>query len=105
MPQAITSIARERYLRKTYGITSLQYDKLLESHDGRCWICNRLPKKRRLHVEHDHRTGRIRGLADFRCNLLLQHAHDDSAILRRAAEYLESREADAVLGRGTDAQV
>ena len=105
MPPASTTRTRARYLERTYGITLEQYDALLAQHEGGCWVCGRKPKKRRLHVEHDHRTGRIRGLADFRCNLLLQHAHDDSGILRRAAEYLESREADAVLGKGTDAQV
>lgn len=107
MPRATTSPAktraRGRYLERTYGITLEQYDALLASNLGGCWICGRIPTKRKLHVEHDHKTGRVRGLACWRCNMMLQQAHDDPAILRYAAEYLESTEADDVLRKGTDA--
>jgi hypothetical protein len=82
-----------------YGITEFGYEILLGHHDGACWICGKMPKKQSLHVEHDHKTGRIRGLVCWRCNALLQHANDKPAILRAAADYLESREANVLLGR------
>ena len=104
MPPATTK-SRDAYYRRKYGITLEQYDLLFEQRAGGCWICGRGPTKRRLHVEHDHKTGRVRGLACWSCNMLLRHAHDNSVILRNAADYLESREADAVLGREPDAQV
>ena len=94
--------ARDRYLVKTYGITEADYDVLLEAGNGACWICHRRPKKQRLHVEHDHITKRIRGLACYRCNTMLQHANDKPAILRRAADYLESTLALELLERNKD---
>jgi hypothetical protein len=83
---------RDRYLRRTYGITEGEYALLLDAHEGGCWICGRKPKKggRRLHVEHDHKTGRVRGLACWKCNQGLQTYRDDPAKLRAAADYLES---------------
>ena len=90
---------RDRYLRRTYGITSAEYDLLLAAHDGGCWICGKKPKVggRRLHVEHDHRTKAVRGLACWSCNRGLQTYRDAPAILRAAADYLESNEATTIL--------
>lgn len=81
--------SRDSYLKRTYGITEADYDALLAEYGGLCWICGEPPKKRRLHVEHDHKTGRIRGLACWKCNNLLRWGRDDPAILRAAARYLD----------------
>jgi hypothetical protein len=89
--------SRERYLKRTYGISEADYYHLLLAHDGRCWICDKPPKKRRLHVEHDHKTGRIRGLACWKCNRGLSQYSDEPATLRAAADYLESDEASRIL--------
>jgi len=59
---------RWRYLEKKYGITKGRYNVLLKQQHGRCAICHRPPKKRRLSVDHDHKTGRIRGLLCYKCN-------------------------------------
>lgn len=91
---------RERYLQKKYGISEDEYELLFAAHGGRCWICGRTTK-RRLHVEHDHKTGAIRGLACWPCNKGLQTFADDSVRLRAAARYLESDEADLILGKGS----
>jgi hypothetical protein len=90
---------RDSYLRRTYGITEDDYERLLIAHDGGCWICAKRPKDggRRLHVEHDHKTGRVRGLACWRCNRGLQHFKDDAILFRSAADYLESDEAQQLL--------
>lgn len=45
-----------------------QYDKMLAAQGGKCAICKRPPKSRRLAVDHDHKTGKVRGLLCFRCN-------------------------------------
>jgi hypothetical protein len=81
---------RDAYLRARFGLSSDDYDVLLAAQDGRCAICLARPRKRRLHVDHDHRTGTIRGLLCIRCNhYLLGAAHDSPDVLRRAVEYLE----------------
>lgn len=95
---------RDRYLRRRYRITVDDYEHLLAAHDGGCWICGRRPTNRRLHVEHDHKNDRIRGLACWPCNALLERAKDKPGILRQAAAYLESDEADRILGKGSHAK-
>ena len=90
--------SRDRYLRRTYGITEAQYQQLLEAGGGGCWICGKPPKKRALHVDHDHKTGRVRGILCWRCNRGLQHYTDEPARLRAAATYLESTRAQEIMG-------
>ena len=53
------------------GVTTEDYDRLLAAQDGGCAICGNPPKTRRLHVDHNHRTGKVRGLLCFRCNRAL----------------------------------
>lgn len=59
---------RARLLMQKYGITVAQYDKMFALQDGKCVGCGRPPKTRRLAVEHDHKTKRVRGLACHNCN-------------------------------------
>ena len=66
-----------------------EYEALLASQGGVCVICGLPPRSRRLDVDHDHRTGAIRGLLTHRCNQGLQMFNDDPERLRRAADYLE----------------
>ena len=53
------------------GVTDEQYEALLAAQHGVCAICGNPPKTRRLHVDHNHRTGKVRGLLCFRCNRAL----------------------------------
>lgn len=78
-------------LKTQFGITLDEYDVMLSTQGGRCAICECRPRTRRLAVDHNHKTGAIRGLLCMRCNhKLLGAAHDNPAILRRAAFYLEN---------------
>ena len=62
-----TTNRRVRLLAK-YGLTPRQYDVMFALQDGKCVGCGRPPKTRRLAVEHDHKTKRVRGLACHNCN-------------------------------------
>lgn len=73
-----------RRLRK-YGVTPDQYDALVTLQAGRCAICQR---EAPLHVDHDHATGRVRGLLCMGCNTGLGHFRDSATALRQAAIYL-----------------
>jgi hypothetical protein len=79
---------REAHLRRTFGITSADYEALLARQNGGCAICGRPPKKAALHVDHDHETGVIRGLLCVGCNNALGQFHDDFELLQRAADYV-----------------
>jgi len=94
-------VARRRnssYLTK-YGITTEDYERMLDAQGGGCAACGARPGKRRLHVDHDHaccpgRTscGRcIRGLLCHGCNNALGCVKDDPELLVRLAAYLTSR--------------
>lgn len=83
--------AREWELRRVYGITGEQYERLLCQQDFRCAVCRRPAAESRngcLHVDHSHETGAIRGLLCNKCNLGLGLLDDDPAILRAAMTYL-----------------
>lgn len=57
-------------IEKVYGITSDDYDALLELQGGGCAVCGGKPKSKRLAIDHDHKTGEVRGL------LCSRHNHD-----------------------------
>lgn len=61
---------RDLHYRKRFGITLEQYNKLFEEQKGCCGICGRQQGefKRRLAVDHDHMTGKIRSLLCQSCN-------------------------------------
>lgn len=77
-------------LRRKYGITSEDYATALDVQGGGCAICGKPPTNRRLSVDHDHKTGKVRGLLCMSCNRGLGTYKDNSANLRKAAEYLDN---------------
>lgn len=95
--------ARDTHLRREYGITLDEYEALLSDQGGVCAICGDPPyvpeadRPRRqgrptraiLAVDHDHDTGRVRGLLCIPCNRGLGFLRDNPKILRSAFEYLE----------------
>lgn len=92
--------AHSAYVLRTYGITGEEYWALYEAQGGRCFICRRATgKSKRLPVDHDHRTGEVRGLLCGPCNQdVLGHLRHDPAAFVRSIEYLLDPPARAVLG-------
>ncbi len=87
---------RETYLLRKYGITAEDYDRRLEEQGGVCAICKEArPEERTLHVDHDHDTGKIRGLLCFRCNNAIGDLRDDVDLVFRMLDYLD-RDDEAV---------
>ena len=63
---------RDRTLVRRYGITVEEYDALFDAQQGKCALCGGDSNGRgRLAVDHDHATGRVRGLLCFTCNTAL----------------------------------
>lgn len=79
---------RNYRLISTYGITIWDYERILEEQDNKCAIC-RLMTSYELHIDHDHSTGKIRGLLCRECNHGLGNFRDDPIRLIAAAHYLE----------------
>ena len=78
-------------LQDIYGITIAQYESMLIEQNRCCAICHKTEEEegRGLSVDHNHRTGAIRGLLCGNCNRALGHAQDNPSILRALADYLE----------------
>lgn len=81
--------AQARYLQKTYGISTEDYDQRLANQGGVCVICGKRPGRRRLVVDHDHTTGAVRGLLHSRCNRALGPFESSPTIIARAIAYLQ----------------
>lgn len=90
---------RRSHLKRKYGMTIEDYDRMLAAQGGGCAICGRPPRDDiSLHVDHDHETERIRGLLCFPCNNTLGDFNDDPVRLYAAANYLaRDPEADALI--------
>lgn len=82
------------------GVSDDQYGRLLAAQGGHCALCPNGPKTRRLHVDHEHATGLVRGLLCHRCNRVLP-TWVTAGWLGRVLDYLPgrgmNREARAVL--------
>lgn len=64
---------RNSRIRK-YGISPETYYEMLGNQDHQCGICGAKPKKNKaLGIDHDHKTGKVRGLLCDKCNLALGH--------------------------------
>ncbi|MEU5946756.1 endonuclease VII domain-containing protein [Micromonospora sp. NPDC047465] len=76
---------REYHLRRRYGIGEKEFQELLAEQGGVCAICG-TPDPR--HLDHDHRTGWVRGILCFNCNGGLGQFRDDQSRLAGAITYL-----------------
>lgn len=82
----VAAMPRKRSLAELPG-GAATYARLFREQDGVCAICGNPPKKRPLHIDHNHSTGRVRGLLCFRCNRGLP-TYATADWLRRACEYV-----------------
>lgn len=79
--------------KRRYGLKKEDYWELYQKQKGVCAICEGACRKnKRLSVDHDHGSGRVRGLLCASCNRGLGMFLDNPLRLRKAAEYLESYE-------------
>ncbi|MGW0625110.1 endonuclease VII domain-containing protein [Streptomyces sp. NPDC002758] len=77
---------RVSYFKRKYGLTEAERDAMIASQMGLCAICLSAPA---VHVDHCHKTGRVRVVLCFNCNSGLGLLRDDPETVSRAADYLE----------------
>lgn len=84
---------RRYNLMKKHGLTLATWDEIFESQGRACAICRAPkpgPKTKIWHTDHDHVTGRVRGILCLHCNRLLGAARDSADTLLSAIRYLEN---------------
>jgi DNA-directed RNA polymerase subunit RPC12/RpoP len=81
---APTSSAAKRAhnLKSRYGLTLSDEASMMAAQDDKCAICKE-PFSRKHHIDHDHTTGRVRGILCHKCNVRLPFVEDD--VFRLAA--------------------
>lgn len=80
-------------LRRRYGMTVKEREDMIRAQGGKCAICGGAGdhgRRRRLHVDHCHASGRVRGLLCHRCNVGIGYFQEDTERLRGAIRYLET---------------
>lgn len=82
--------ARNRNLKHRFGITSEDYGSMYVEQKGKCAICgiHQFELSCRLAVDHDHKTGKVRGLLCSDCNLALGNFKDSLESLKKAIMYI-----------------
>ncbi len=96
-PERSYNSARGRQLKHKYGISLLEYEQMLAEQGGKCYLCGATEnstggerKDWNFAVDHNHTTGKVRGLLCNNCNRGLGLFRDNPELLRKAAEYVET---------------
>ena len=81
---------KEEIQIRRYNLTNKEYLNLFNQQEGKCAICNtpQIELKRKLVIDHDHETGKIRGLLCMKCNHGLGQFNDNPLIIKKALKYL-----------------
>jgi NMD protein affecting ribosome stability and mRNA decay len=87
-PEQFRQTQRRSILKRKYGLTEQDVENMLAAQDSACLICAASLHDAGFTVDHDHITGRVRGLLCSRCNRLIGLLRDDPAVVRRAASCL-----------------
>jgi formate dehydrogenase maturation protein FdhE len=84
-------IERQASKAPMYGITQDEFIELYNKQDGKCAICGNKPStKRGLHIDHCHKTDKVRGLLCHGCNTAIGSLQEDPEIFQKAISYLRS---------------
>lgn len=80
------------WVKKKYNLTNEEYERLMAP--GVCGICGKPPELtagrwRRLHIDHDHVTGEVRGILCLHCNIMLRALDAGDDWIEKAREYLK----------------
>jgi hypothetical protein len=79
-------------IKSRYGIDKVQFESLLESQKGKCPICGDDFNIRKPYIDHNHKSGEVRGLLHRECNSLLGFAEEKIEVLQNTINYLKKYE-------------
>lgn len=90
---------RRWYLKKKYGLSVEDYQTLFDKQDGKCACCStrlNIVKSNNGHdtacVDHNHKTGKVRGLLCNHCNRALGLLKEDAEVMKKLISYLETHD-------------
>lgn len=83
---------RNNHIKSRYGITLEQYNEMFKLQEEKCLICNKHQNEfnKAFAIDHDHKTGKIRGLLCHKCNSGLGSFNDSIETLQHAIDYLKN---------------
>lgn len=85
---------KDYYMKYLYNISVEEYQKMLTEQNGVCYICHRkehMPRKTDLAVDHDKKTGRVRGLLCSNCNRALGFIEENPVFAENLLNYIKTR--------------
>lgn len=89
--QKLKEYMRKYDLKRHWNMEETTYLELLNKQNNQCLICKTTEftgKGKKAHIDHDHKTGKIRGLLCNLCNIGLGAFKDNINFLQNAIEYL-----------------
>jgi hypothetical protein len=88
-PERVQELRRRKVIR-SYGLTLEEYDAMVRRQRNRCKSCGGPPDGRwkKLHIDHCHKTGRVRGLLCGKCNCAAGYLKDDPKRALALSRYL-----------------
>jgi ATPase subunit of ABC transporter with duplicated ATPase domains len=87
---ALNQRGKISHLKSQYGLTLEEVGAMSDAQGGMCAVCGRRGRgKSGLHIDHDHKTDKVRGLLCLRCNLTLGLVSDSEEVLRGLISYLK----------------
>lgn len=92
-PEKVTFSLLKSQLKR-YGLTPEKFWEMEKTQNGKCAICDQVPS-RRLDVDHNHNTGKVRALLCSNHNTLIGLANEDIKILQATIEYLQKYQDDS----------
>lgn len=85
-PERVKETRFEYNLKKLYGLSVLEYNQMLARQDFRCAICG--DDESAFHVDHNHKTNKVRGLLCGNCNTGIGLLKDSRVVIEDAARYV-----------------
>ena len=82
-------------LKNTYGVSFDEFKAMYKAQKGKCAICGSSepgPRRRHFCIDHNHKTGKVRGLLCIKCNSAIGLFQDSIKLLKKAIAYLEENE-------------
>lgn len=87
---------RNKELKSLYGITFSEFEAKTKEQNGRCAVCKK--KRKPLCVDHNHATGKVRGLLCRACNTSIGMLDDSPEMCEAAAMYLRKFSSPNLVG-------